>query len=92
MTKERNRDKSIFGKMVSATDVLRLVVAKNNGNTALTDNVRFKTLKNRNGYVYQMACKKNTETDIAQRPETFKRMFKQYHFPSIYKSEKQRMR
>ena len=34
--------------MVSATDVLRLVVAKNNGNTALTDNVRFKTLKNRN--------------------------------------------
>jgi hypothetical protein len=77
-------------KMVSATDVLRLVVAKNNGNTALTDNVRFKTLKKPECrlYAYQMARTKNTETDIAQRPETFKRMFKQYHFPSIYKSEK----
>lgn len=77
-------------RMVSATDVLRLVVAKNNGNTALTDNVRFKTLKKSECrlYAYQMARTKNTETDIAQRPETFKRMFKQYHFPTIYKSKK----
>ncbi|WP_373262274.1 TerD family protein [Hungatella hathewayi] len=77
-------------KMVSATDVLRLVVAKNNGNTALTDNIRFKTLKKAECrmYAYQMAHTKNTETDISQRSETFKRMFKQYHFPTIYKSEK----
>lgn len=75
-------------KMVSATDVLRYIVAKNQGNTALTDNVKFQTLKKPECRMcaYQLARTKNTEADIAQRPEVFKRMFKQYHFPSIYKS------
>lgn len=78
-----------LSKMVSATDVLRFIVAKSHGDTALTEKVRFLDLKQSEcrTLAYQLARTKNTEMDITQRPEVFKRLFKQYHFPTFYRSE-----
>lgn len=73
-------------KMTSATDILRLIASRSEGNTSLAEDVRFKTLSKAEAKMYalQLAKTNNTEADIAMRPEIFKRVFKQYHFPTVY--------
>lgn len=75
-----------LGKIKTATDVLRLIVARNDGDITLSSPTKFKKLPETEIKRYaELICKaNNAEKDIRQRTEVFKRIFKQYHFPSVY--------
>lgn len=85
MKKESPYENPFLEKMNSATDVLRLVVARCGGDTSLTEKPIFKSLPRSETATYakKIAYMKNTESDIYRRSEIFKRLSERYHFRRI---------
>jgi len=85
----QDRKNSFIVHLTSATDILRALTVRNGGDASLTQPVKFGKIPayEVKQYAIQLAKVKNIEKDISQRPETFKRVFKQYHLPNMYKTQ-----
>lgn len=85
MKRESPYENPFLEKMNSATDVLRLIIARCGGDTSLTEKPRFKSLprSETTAYAKKIAYMKNAESDIYQRSRMFKRLSEAYHFRNI---------
>jgi hypothetical protein len=85
MKKMKPTENPFVDKLNSATDILRLIVARNGGDTSLTEPVKFKSLPNSEMKVYaiKLAYMKGAEPEMYQRIELFKKLSESYHFRNI---------
>lgn len=81
-----NQTKNPFlAKMDSATDILRLIVARNGGDTSLTSNIKFQSLPTMEvrAYAKRLLDMEGIEPDMYNRREMFKKVFESYHFRNM---------
>lgn len=85
MNREAPYKNPFLDRMNSATDVLRLIVARCGGDTSMAETPKFGSLPRSETITYakKIAYMKNAESDIYQRKEIFKRLSERYHFRAI---------
>lgn len=85
MTKMKPEMNPFVNKMKSATDILRLIVARNGGDTSLTELTKFKRLPNPEIRLYakKLVNMSDVEPEMYKRQELFKKLSECYHFRGI---------
>ena len=76
-------------KMNTPTDIIRLIVAKNDGDISLTNNCKFKSLPKKDIRFFADSFERlyRKESDLYKNLELFKTIAKTYHFRNFKKHE-----
>ena len=76
-------------KMNTPTDIIRLIVAKNDGDISLTNNCKFKSLSKKDIRFFANSFERlyKKESDLYKNLELFKTIAKTYHFRNFKKHE-----